>query len=106
MLQGGESGSAIELGNPEKSLLIQRIRHADRKMRMPPKKPLTDDEIKDFVKWIKFGATWSDSVGLDDNASSITDADRKFWSFQPVKKPDVPKHDRAKIDNPIDAFLL
>jgi hypothetical protein len=37
----------------------------------------------------------------------ITDADRAFWSFQPVKEAPVPAvHDAAWCRNPIDQFIL
>src|SRR5438876_1168629 len=37
----------------------------------------------------------------------ITDADRAYWAYQPVKRPDVPKvKNTAWVRNPIDAFIL
>lgn len=53
MMQGGESGPALEAGSSEKSELVKRIllpdRHDDR---MPPsgKQELTDDQ-KDLISW-------------------------------------------------------
>ena len=39
--------------------------------------------------------------------TTFTDAQRSFWSLQPVKKPPVPTvRNAAKARNPIDAFLL
>src|SRR4029079_13888588 len=32
---------------------------------------------------------------------------KSFWSFQPIRKPDVPKvADQPKVRTPVDAFLL
>lgn len=38
---------------------------------------------------------------------ALTDADRSYWAFQPVKLPAVPRVRKPSlIANPIDAFLL
>src|SRR5262249_4403031 len=39
--------------------------------------------------------------------AKIKPADRQHWSYQPVKRPAVPKvKDSAWVRNPIDAFVL
>src|SRR4051794_21951469 len=42
------------------------------------------------------------------NGKAPTPAEAKsFWSFRPVKRPDVPKvNDAGWVRNPIDAFVL
>src|SRR5829696_10250360 len=40
--QGGDSGPALVLGEPGKSLLMQAIRHTDPDTQMPPKEKLPD----------------------------------------------------------------
>ena len=58
LLRGGESGPAVIPGQPEKSLLMQVIRHEIIDMQMPPKKAkLTDQQIANFETWIKDGLT-------------------------------------------------
>jgi len=53
LLKGGDTGAAIVAGNPEKSLLIQRLHLADTKRRMPKNSdPLTDDEIATLTTWV------------------------------------------------------
>ena len=114
MLKGGKSGPAIVPGDPKKSLLLKRI-HAGE---MPPKKLLVDfgirpvdsSELAKLTKWIAQGAPTAD-VKPDVAGSTpdplVTDADRKFWSFQPPKRPAVPKvKSQHLVRNPIDAFLL
>ena len=59
MIDGGDSGPAIQPGDPEQSLLIERIsaEHADG--RMPPPEqgsPLTSDQIALVRQWIRQGA--------------------------------------------------
>src|SRR3954465_13091045 len=37
LLKGGDTGPAIEPGDPEKSLLIKAVRYGDENLQMPPK---------------------------------------------------------------------
>ena len=88
-------------GHPEKSLLIQVIRH-DGETKMPPKDKLPAQVLEDFITWIKFGAAWPDEKAL------ATDLDpRKHWAFQPVRKPGLPvTKNKEWSTHPIDAFIL
>src|SRR5207245_5308409 len=45
LLSGGERGPAILPGQPEKSVLVEAIRHTHRKLRMPPESKLPDHVI-------------------------------------------------------------
>jgi hypothetical protein len=58
MLEGGDSGSAIIVGKPEKSKLVEAISHTNPDLKMPPKGKLSDQEIIDISTWIKKGAFW------------------------------------------------
>ncbi len=101
--KGGESGKAIEPGQPEKSVLWQRIA-ADE---MPPKHPLTADEKAVFKKWIESGAQWG--TPEIDRFKFTTDrrAGYDWWSLQPIKHPAVPAVQDAKWSkNDIDRFIL
>src|SRR5271166_3945391 len=40
LLRGGDNGPAVIPGDPDGSLLIQAVRHADETLKMPPTKPL------------------------------------------------------------------
>ena len=95
MLKGGRSGPAIVPGEPEKSLLIQAVRHASEDLRMPKSSPkLNDSEIADLTKWVKEGAYWPpDEQATRPNGKgyTITAAQRRFWSIVPLKTPEVPK---------------
>src|SRR5258708_30745334 len=47
------------------------------------------------------------TVGYSAETNVFTDAQKSFWSFQPVKKPAVPAvHSKQWVKNPIDAFVL
>ena len=58
LINGGGRGPAVVPGHPEKSLLLRAVRHEAGKLKMPPKKHLSDEQIADLTKWIKDGAAW------------------------------------------------
>lgn len=112
MLQGGKSGPAVVPGDPEKSLLNQLVKSADPKKRMPMGSKLKDADIAAFDAWVKAGAEWPKTAGTPSQQSKsdeyiIHPEQRKFWSFQPLKTPEVPAVKNAKWANtPIDKFIL
>jgi mono/diheme cytochrome c family protein len=61
LLTGGKDGPAVIPGNPEESLLMQRVLEKDDIKRRMPKgedNPLSPEEIADLRTWIKQGAFW------------------------------------------------
>ena len=99
---GGDSGAAIEPGDPEHSLLLQRLASGE----MPPgDKQLSAKEIAIVRRWIEQGAKTArpEPDSLDDG-EYITEEERNFWSFQPIRRPVPPITDGA--GNAIDAFVL
>lgn len=111
MLKGGDSGlPAIVPGDPKKSFLIEVISDPDHEMTMPAKgDPLTPDQIATLTTWVTEGANWPGQ--MDKVLALKTD----HWSFQPVKRPQVPQPSNSNIQNsafdverspsPIDSFL-
>jgi hypothetical protein len=106
ILQGGESGPAIVPHKPEASLLIKLVNYEDPDMEMPPDGKLSAEKIEVLKRWIAMGAPWPEAeVAAAKPArkpGQITDEDKKWWSFQPVKAPPVPQ---SKAASPIDAFI-
>jgi mono/diheme cytochrome c family protein len=104
MVQGGETGAALVPGDPEKSLLIKAIRHEDENLKMPPQKEkLSAEEIALLTAWVKAGAPWTETpikAGLR-KPGRITEDDRRYWAFQPIKAH-APS---AGEKNPIDGFI-
>ena len=100
LAKGGDSGPSLVSGKPEKSLLIDRVTSGD----MPPgKKKLTTAEIATLKAWIADGAkVEAPEPETLAKGFQITDEDRKWWAFQPVRRPAIPPGSR----NPIDALLL
>lgn len=111
MLAGSERGPALVPGHPEKSWLIKAITHEDKELKMPESKKLPREHIENLTLWVKMGAPWP---GGDKEVSvvrkgdqPITDKDRQHWSFQPVRRPPVPRsRTDSWIRNPIDTFIL
>jgi mono/diheme cytochrome c family protein len=105
MLKGGDDGPVIVPGKPEKSRLFKLVHSGE----MPKReKKLTHEQIALVRKWIADGArTARPEPDQLAKGSGITEEDRAFWSFQPIRRPGVPAvktKDRART--PIDAFLL
>ena len=108
LLKGGDSGPALVPGQPEKSLLLKAISYHDEDLQMPPKGKMENDKIALFQEWIKIGAPWPGSKDEKTVRSQgkISDADRQWWAFQPLKTPTPPKvSDPAWGKNPIDQFI-
>ncbi|MHC4879224.1 MAG: PSD1 and planctomycete cytochrome C domain-containing protein [Planctomycetota bacterium] len=108
LAKGGDSGPAIVPGKPDESPLVKRIRSGE----MPPvedeSKKVTASELRIIEEWIKQGATTArpEPETLTD-ADLITEEERSFWSFQPVRRPTVPVVSHAdRVRTPIDAFVL
>jgi mono/diheme cytochrome c family protein len=117
LLQGGKSGPAIVLGHPEDSLLIKAVMQTDPKLKMPMGgNKLKDNEIADLRYWIQtMAAFWPTEDSQPGAAAPVSQApqftirpeQRKFWSFQPIKKPAPPRvKDAAWVKTPIDRFIL
>jgi len=108
MLKGGRSGPALVPGDPEKSLLIEAVEQKNQKLKMPPGKKLSEDQLADLAAWVKRGAAWAGgAITLADAGYQITAEQRAFWSFQPLKEPAVPAvKNRRWVRTPVDNFIL
>ncbi|MBM3969900.1 MAG: DUF1553 domain-containing protein [Planctomycetes bacterium] len=102
--KGGESGPAVVAGNHADSLLWKRITAGE----MPPgEKKLSEKERQIIAAWIDAGTKTlrpePEAISDDD----VTEEERSFWSFQPIRRPSIPRVKRADVlRTPIDAFLL
>ncbi len=77
LLKGGESGTAIVVGKPDASRLIQAVKDTDPKTRMPRNGKLTPRQIGLLVRWVEMGAPFPDSAGAK---RRLRDPDH--WSFR------------------------
>ncbi len=112
ILAGGDLGPALVPKNPNKSKLIEAVRYTNADLQMPPKKRLTKSQVADLETWVKMGAPWPGDTGkpkhtLRAREFKITDEDRNWWSFRPIKRPPIPTiRNRDRAANPIDHFIL
>jgi len=108
MLKGGTRGPALVPGDPQKSLLIQAVRQADPKLKMPMGGKLPDSGIADLEAWVKAGANWPETAPIAKAEKSVvTPEARKFWSFQPLADPKPPDvKNTAWPKTAIDRFVL
>ena len=91
-------------GKPDESEMVSQIREGD----MPPKsKKLPDNEIAIITQWIAQGANTARPEPEQVPKYYITEEEREFWAFQPIRRLDPPRvKSPASVRNPIDAFLL
>ncbi|HSH94115.1 MAG TPA: DUF1549 domain-containing protein [Roseimicrobium sp.] len=110
LISGGDTGPAIIPGNPDESLLIKAISYKNDDLQMPPKgKKLAPEQIALLTEWVKQGAQWPGPAGRKIPAArgKITEQDRQWWAFQPIKNPPVPATKNATWSkNEIDRFIL
>jgi len=87
-----KNGRLIVPGDPNNSLLLQRMAHPDKARRMPP--PMSGREVSpsqvDIIRrWIEQGAKWE-----------------THWAFTAPKRQEAPTvKNTAAIRNPIDQFI-
>jgi hypothetical protein len=113
-LKGGQHGPAIIPGDGAASNLYKHVAGQEQP-RMPLGGKLADEEIAVLKAWIDRGAEWDSGLTLSASVPAngpaagkqFTAAQRNYWAFQKIVKPNVPSV-KAKgwIRTPIDAFLL
>jgi cytochrome c553 len=110
---GGNDGPVLIPGHPEKSLLIERVKSADSKKRMPQEtnEALPPAEVTILETWIKNGAAWPDETEkLPQTPARLAAAYPKlkahYWSWQPLADPVVPVLADKSSSTNIDHFIL
>ncbi len=100
--RGGDTGPAVVPGQPEQSLLLTAIRHADPDLEMPPDEArLADNVIADFTRWIREGAADPRDTAAKTAERPPVDLSsaRQFWAYQ------KPVNHAGSIDDFIRAKL-
>jgi mono/diheme cytochrome c family protein len=109
-LKGSDNGVVVELGKAKDSRLVDLIGHKEMPYMPSKEDKLSADKIAKIADWIDLGAPY-DKPLLDKPTVKkplvVTDEDRKFWSFQPLKRPPVPEvQDATWCRTPLDRFVL
>ena len=99
-VRGGNSGTALVEGNAPKSPLWERMVQGD----MPPgEKKVPVEKIALVERWIREGAiTKKPEPERLPPGLGITEEDREWWAFVPLKKPEIPGDG---TQNPIDTLV-
>lgn len=111
ILKGGASGPAVVPGDL-KSLLLRAVYFDGRQM--PPQGKMSQAKIAILTRWVEMGAPWSAPGKANAPAAPakhgpppVNAETMRFWSFQKVKRPAVPRVKNAVwAKSPIDAFVL
>jgi Protein of unknown function (DUF1553)/Protein of unknown function (DUF1549)/Planctomycete cytochrome C len=113
ILQGGDSGPAIDLQDPSASLLLEAINYES--YEMPPTGKLPQEQIDLLTQWVKLQAPMPTGSLVSDDAGAhappqVSAETRSHWSFQQVERPGIPDSGDPEwqrwIANPIDAFVI
>ena len=114
LVKGGRQGPAISLDGQAggKSAPVGAQSHEGDVLKMPPppSAKLPQKQIDVLTRWIKAGAPWPDGVvvkAIEAKERVITDEERHYWAYRPVKRPEVPTvKNKEWVRNSIDAFIL
>jgi hypothetical protein len=104
MAAGGDQGPALIPGQPDQSLLFKLVASGE----MPKReKKLTREQVRLIEEWIAAGAPTARAEPAEiGKGAGITDEERAFWSFQPIRQPEIPATNPPdRVRTPIDAFL-
>src|SRR3954469_23332984 len=88
LLSGGGRGAAIVPGDVEKSLLVKAVSYTQEKLKMPPEKRLTEEQVADLKKWVADGAAWPKVELPPDLGKPDVDYEqlrKEHLAFQPLK---------------------
>ncbi len=100
ILQGGDSGPAIDLDYPRSSAILERVRSQDED-RMPPEgegAKLSEEQVQLIERWIQLGAPAPQEAPPA--------APSEHWAFQPIQPSlHLSEASRRTEDNPIDTLL-
>jgi len=114
LLKGGDSGPALVVGEPDKSLLLTAVRHLDKDLKMPPGDKLSAVQVTELATWVKMGvpdprvASASGAVAAPRKKLGMSlEEGWQFWSFKPVQDSAPPAVSNAGWPRTsIDRFLL
>ena len=108
LLEGGETGSGVFVGNSISSALVHRISDLGPEQVMPPEgNRMAREEIGLIRAWIDQGAVWP---ATEEVADPRIERYKSHWAFQPLRQPPLPTLHEAKhstwIKTPVDRFIV
>jgi len=110
LLAGGDNGSALVPGHPEKSRFIEAITYKNVELQMPKQGKLPDAVIADLTAWVKMGAPWpgkAANVAVTKEDFDLQKRKREHWAWKPIANPQPPRvKDGAWPLADLDRFIL
>ncbi len=114
LMNGGDSGIAIDIETPRMSLLIKLVQHAEEPFMPEDGAKLADDQIAAIEQWIALGAPYdrplvdpTDGDPLAWTQKTISADARDFWAFRPLMQVAPPVLETGTgIANEIDQFIV
>jgi len=110
LLKGGDSGPALDLGNPEQSLLLRAVRY-EGPLTMPPTGKMKAADIDALAQWVKMGAPWPETPEIAPVAAAarkgVEERRKDHWAWQPVKRTSPPAVKNTQWPRgAVDRFVL
>jgi mono/diheme cytochrome c family protein len=111
LLREGTQGPNLVPGKATESRMYRMVAHQI-KPAMPHKAAkLPDSQVRAIAAWIDSGAPYDRPLAAGaaekKDRGAVTEADREFWSFRPLDRPEPPKvKDDAWCRTPVDRFVL
>lgn len=112
LLQGGDSGSAIDSSDLKKSVLLEMISYGDEHHEMPPDGKLAQSDIDLITEWVRLATPYNPDREISGEAKEVSDytkvndQNKNYWAFRPVQRPETPPvSDAAWGKRPVDAFI-
>ena len=108
LLEGGDSGPAINLAHPSESLLLSALRQEE--FEMPPSGKLPKSILESFESWIRQGAhtpaSFQSNARPEAKSPPELSKQTPHWAFEPIERPIVPATNFPNwTHNPIDYFV-
>jgi len=111
LLKGGDNGPSVVPGKPEQSLLCRQLTHEEDPGMPYKKEKLPEQTIALFRQWVVEGAPYDSPLAATPATQAsgemiVKDSDRRFWSFAPLWKGELPAvRDAAWVRTPVDRFI-
>ncbi len=104
ILEGGDAGPAIVVGEPDKSPLVLATRQVG-DVKMPPKSKLPEPAVESLSAWVKMGAPWPDTPSSSNGTKEGLAGEH--WSLRPIVDHAPPRVEHSdRVASPVDAFVL
>jgi mono/diheme cytochrome c family protein len=96
LLDGGDSGPAVVIEEPDSSLLVEAVAYHNQELQMPPDGALRPREIEAIRKWVAMGVPDPRKDLMETQVADTVDG-REHWSFQPLAQVSPPQNGQPPL---------